>query len=188
MIGAHPIAGYAIVSADGMIADANGVMPETIRNDADQRFLQAALDRAAAVVHGRHSYEGGPRAPARKRLIVTHSVAAIAPDASHANSLLWNPAGAALENALAALGIGDGSIAVIGGTAVFGLFLPYYDIFNLTTASRAIIPGGQPLFPRVGVQATVEQVLAGEGLRPTARRDLDATAGIALTTWERGLG
>ena len=40
MIGTHRIEGYAIVSADGMIADGDGVMPATIRNDADQRFLQ----------------------------------------------------------------------------------------------------------------------------------------------------
>ena len=53
--------GYAIVSADGMIADGNGVIPATIRNDADQRFFQSELDRAAVLVHGRRSHEGGPR-------------------------------------------------------------------------------------------------------------------------------
>ena len=36
MIGPHRVEGYAIVSADGMIADGNGVMPRSIRNDADQ--------------------------------------------------------------------------------------------------------------------------------------------------------
>lgn len=188
MIAAHRIEGYAIVSADGMIADADGVMPETIRNNADQKFLQTELDRAAVVVHGRHSYEDGPRAPARKRLILTRRVAAIAPDASHANALLWNPAGASLDNALTALGVGDGTIAVIGGTEVFGLFLPHYDTFYLTIATRATIPGGRPLFPQVGPHATVEQVLAREGLRPMARRDLDPAAGITLTTWERWRG
>ncbi|HXQ84498.1 MAG TPA: dihydrofolate reductase, partial [Xanthobacteraceae bacterium] len=40
-----------------MIADAKGVMPDSIRNDADQRFFQSALDAAAVVVHGRHSHE-----------------------------------------------------------------------------------------------------------------------------------
>ena len=58
-----------------MIADANGVVPDAIRNDADQKFFQGALDRAAAVVHGRHSYEGGPRATRRKRLVLTRQVA-----------------------------------------------------------------------------------------------------------------
>ena len=121
MIGSHRVEGYAIVSADGMIADRDGKMPETLRNDADQRFLQTAMDRAAVIVHGRHSHEGGPRAGTRKRIIVTRQIAAIAPDRTYPNAVLWNPAGAALEQAMAALDIGDGIIAVIGGTEVFGL-------------------------------------------------------------------
>jgi dihydrofolate reductase len=185
MIGPHLVEGYAIVSADGMIADGNGVMPQTIRNDADQRFLQSGLDRAAVVVHGRHSYEGGPRAARRKRLILTRATPSIAPDPSHSNALLWNPAGATPEEAFAKLGVGEGPIAVIGGTEVFGLYLPLYDTFHLTRAANAKIPGGRPLFPQVGPHATPEDVLANHGLRPTPRRDIDANAGITLTTWQR---
>ena len=43
------IEGYVIVSSDGMIADAKGEMPETIRNQADQEFFQSALDRVATM-------------------------------------------------------------------------------------------------------------------------------------------
>ena len=154
MIGPYRIEGYAIVSADGMIADASGAMPAPIRNDADQRFLQTELDRAAAVVHGRRSYEGGPRAARRKRLIVTRRVAAVAPDPSNSYACLWNPAGAKLEEALAALGVAEGAVAVIGGTDVYGLFLPLYDSFHLTRAAHAQIPGGRPLFPQVGPHVT----------------------------------
>lgn len=185
MIGPHRIEGYAIVSADGMIADAAGVMPPTIRNDADQRFLQSELDRAAVVVHGSHSYEGGPRAAHRKRVILTRGIPAIAPDPSHPNALLWNPGGATLEQAIAQLGAGDGPIAVIGGTEVFGLFLPLYDAFHLTRAVHAVIPGGRPLFPQVGPHAAPEDILARHGLHPTPRRDIDLNAGITLTTWRR---
>jgi dihydrofolate reductase len=185
MIGTGRIEGYAIVSADDMIADANGIMPKTIRNDADQRFLQTELDRAAAVVHGRHSHEGGPHAAARKRLIVTRAVAATAADTSRPNALLWNPGGASLEAALATLRADDGDIAVIGGTDIFGLFLPLYDTFHLTRAARAAIPGGRPLFPHVGPGATAEDLLMRQGLRAGPRRDIDAAAGITLTTWER---
>jgi dihydrofolate reductase len=185
MIGPHRIEGYAIVSAEGMIADSNGVMPDTIRNDADQRFLQAELDRAAAVVHGRHSHEGGPRAAARKRIVATRQVASLAPDQEHPHAVLWNPGGATLEQALAALGAGDGPIAVIGGTEIFGLFLPRYDAFHLTRAAHAHIPNGQPVFPDVGPQATPEDVLARHGMRAGPQRDIDAAAGITLTTWER---
>ncbi len=62
------VEGYAIVSADGMIADAARHMPDSIKNEADQKFFQGSLDHAAAVVHGRHSHEGGPRADRRRRL------------------------------------------------------------------------------------------------------------------------
>jgi len=185
MLGPYHIEGYAIVSADGMIADANGVMPDTIRNDADQHFLQTELDRAAVVVHGRHSHEGGPRAARRKRLVVTHRTASVAPDASQPNALLWNPAGATLEEAVAALGVEAGTIAVIGGTDVFGLLLSLTDAFHLTQAARARIPGGRPVFPEVGPDVTPEAVLGGHGFRPGPRRDLDAAAGVTLTTWHR---
>src|ERR1700678_1750032 len=89
MIGPYRIEGYAIVSADGMIADSNGAMPDTIRNNADQKFLQTELDRAAVIVHGRHSHEGGPRAARRKRLVVTRQIASIAVDPSLPNAFLW---------------------------------------------------------------------------------------------------
>ena len=179
------IEGYVIVSADGMIADAKGVMPDSIKNAADQRFFQAALDRAVVIVHGRHSHEGGPRAARRKRIILTRRIAAIAPDPAHPNSLLWNPLGASLDQALAQLGVGDGTIAVIGGTDVFSLFLPLYDAFHLSRAANATIPGGRPVFAEVGPNATPEDVLARRGLRPGPRRELDTDAGVSVTTWER---
>ncbi len=185
MIGSHRIEGYAIVSANGMIAGGDGVMPDTIRNDADQRFLQAAMDRAAVVVHGRHSHEGGPRAGKRKRIVVTRKVVSVAPEQSLPNAVQWNPAGAPLEQAIAALEIGDGPVAIIGGTEVFGLFLPLYDAFHLTRAAHARIPAGRPVFPQVDPQTTPEDVLARYGLRPGPPRDIDAAAAITLTTWER---
>jgi dihydrofolate reductase len=179
------IEGFAIVSADGMIADATGNMPASIRNDADQKFFQDSLDRVAAIVHGRHSHEGGPRAARRRRLVLTRGIAGIAPDPDHPHSLLWNPAGATFGNALQALGAPDGTVAIIGGTEVFGLFLPRYDAFHLTLAANARLPGGRPLFPEVGADHTPENVLASYGLKPGPRRDLDAAAGVSLVTWER---
>ena len=179
------IEGYVIVSADGMLADAKGEMPASIRNDADQRFFQEALDRVAGVVHGRHSDEGGPRAARRKRLILTRQIAAIAPDPTHANALLWNPLGASLEQALERLGVTEGTIAVIGGPAVFSLFLPLYDAFHLSRAANAKIPGGLAVFTEVGPNASPEDVLTRRGFKPGARRDLDAAAGVSVVTWER---
>jgi dihydrofolate reductase len=179
------IEGYVIVSTDGMIASGTREMPASIRNDADQRFFQDGLDRAAVVVHGRHSHEGGPRADRRKRLVLTRRVAATAPDRSHPHSLFWNPAGATLDTALAGLGVADGTVAVIGGGEVFSLFLPLYDAFHLSRAANARIPGGLPVFNEVGPKATPEDVLARHGLKPGPRRDLDPAAGVSVVTWER---
>jgi len=185
MIGPYRIEGYAIVSADGMIADSNGAMPDTIRNNADQKFLQTELDRAAVIVHGRHSHEGGPRAARRKRLVVTRQIASIAVDPSLPNAFLWNPAGAKLQEGLAKLGVGGGTVAIIGGPDVFSMFLPLYDVFDLTRAAFAQIPAGRPLFPSVSPRLPPEDVLAGHGLKPGPRQDIDAAAGITLTTWTR---
>jgi dihydrofolate reductase len=179
------IEGYVIVSADGMIADALGIMPAAIHNDADQAFFQAGLDRAAVIVHGRHSYEGGSRAARRKRLVVTRQIAATAPDPANPNALLWNPTGATLDEAIEQLGAGDGTIAIIGGTEVFSMFLPLYDSFHLSRAANAKIPGGRPVFNEVGPNATPEDVLMRHGLKPGPRRDLDAAAGVTEVTWER---
>lgn len=179
------IEGYVIVSTDGMLANGSGEMPAAIRNDADQKFFQSGLDNAAVVVHGRHSHEGGPRAANRKRLMLTRRVAAIAPDPTHPNSLLWNPIGATLQEAVTTLGAAPGTIAVIGGPEVFTLFLPRYDTFHLSRAANAKIPGGRAVFAEVGPNITPEDVLAWQGLKPGPRRQLDAAAGISVVTWQR---
>jgi dihydrofolate reductase len=176
------VEGYVIVSADGMLADGNRHMPDSIRYDADQEFFQSGLDQAAAVVHGRHSHEGGPRADSRKRLVLTHRVATLAPDPEHPNALLWNPGGASFEEALAALGATDGTVAIIGGADVFTMFLPLYDSFHLSRAGQAHIPGGLSPFTEPG---TPEDVLQRHGLKPGPRRDLDAAAEVSMTTWMR---
>jgi dihydrofolate reductase len=179
------VEGYAIVSTEGMIANAEGVMPDAIRNDADQRFLQSELDRAAVIVHGRHSSEGGPGAAKRKRIIVTRRVPSVSDDPANPHAALWNPAGASIDAALTRLGIADGLIAILGGTQVFDVFLPLYDAFHLTRALGAKIPAGRPVFSEVGPGKTPEDVLAGAGLKPGPRQDLDAAGGITMTTWTR---
>ena len=176
------IEGYVIVSADGKLADGDHQMPASIRFDADQHYFQSGLDRAAAVVHGRHSHEGGPRADKRKRLVVTRRTAALAPDPDHPNALLWNPDGAGFDQALQALGATDGTIAIIGGPDVFTMFLPLYDSFHLSRADRARIPGGLSPFTEAG---TPEEVLARHGLKPGPRLDLDVAAAVSVTTWTR---
>lgn len=82
------IEGFAIVSEDGMLADANGVMPDALKFDADQRYFVDGLDRLDAVVHGRHSHEQHPRSPLRHRLTVTSAVASLARDPANAKGWL----------------------------------------------------------------------------------------------------
>jgi len=179
------IEGYAIVSADGMIADAEGKQPSALMVKADQRFFHAGLDAADAVAHGRFSHEGGPNAAARKRLVLTRAVHSLAPHPRHPKGMLWNPAGASLEQAWDALGLSGGVLAVIGGTETFGLFLDIgYDGFHLTRANRAHLPGGRPVFPQVPAQ-TPEEILARHGLRPSPLQILDADADVSLVTWAR---
>jgi dihydrofolate reductase len=176
------IEGYAIVSQDGMLANAAGIMPTSLMFEADQRFFERGLDAVDVVVHGRHSKEQQARAPLRRRLILTRRIPAIAPDPANARARLWNPAGASLEQALEAVGAPDGSVGVIGGTDVFGLFLDRYDVFHLSRVPHVRLPGGRPVFPEVPSR-TPEDVLASHGLRPAERQVFDD--GLAIVGWRR---
>jgi dihydrofolate reductase len=178
------IEGFAIVSADGMIADANGVMPDALKLEADQRFFERGLDRVDIVVHGRHSHERQPHSHLRRRLIVTRRVPALAADPLDAKALHWNPAGASLEQALATLGAPAARVGVVGGTDVFGFFLDLYDAFHLSRVSGVLLPGGRPVFPGVPAR-TPEAVLAGHGLVRGRRRVLDRSKGLTIETWRR---
>lgn len=179
------IEGYAIVSEDGMLANAAGVMPETLKFEADQRFFERGLDGVDAVVHGRHSHEQQPHSPMRHRLIVTRQVGAIAADPSNEKALFWNPAGASFEQAWGALGLRGGSLGVIGGTDIFGMFLDRYDVFHLTRAPAVRLPGGRPVFPEVP-QSTPEEIMTRHGLTAGPRLLLDAARDLAFVTWRRG--
>jgi hypothetical protein len=172
------IVGHAIVSSDGMIADRTRKMPEALRNDADWRRFQAALDRAALVVLGRLGHEAHPN-PGRKRLVVTSRVAWLERDASDDNAMLWNPDGISFRRVLAGLGIADGTIAVTGGQRVFDLFLPGFTEFDLVTVSGVRLLDGVPCFSG----GLPWDVLARAGMRADAPQELDA--GVTLTVWRR---
>src|SRR5260370_39392575 len=143
------IDGYVIVSADGMLANAERVMPDELKFESDKIFFTAALDRADLIVHGRHSYEDQPNSPRRTRIIVSRRIGAIAPDPSNPKVILWNPARAAFEAACDFARVRSGTVAVIGGPDVFGMFMDRYDTFLLSNAPRRRVPGGQPCFPGV---------------------------------------
>jgi dihydrofolate reductase len=180
------IEGLAIVSADSMLADADGHMPKSLLVKADQQFFQDTLDQAAVLVQGRHSHEGSPRAARRRRLVLTRRIAAIAEDASYPNALLWNPKGATLQEAWERLGAPDGMLAVIGGTEVYDLFLTIgYDRFHLSRASHVQLPGGRPVFSEVDAGRTPEEVLASHALKPGPQHVFDSILGVTMVTWSR---
>jgi hypothetical protein len=181
---AQRIEGYVIVSADGMLADANRAMPKELKFEGDQQFFNDALDRAGLIVHGRHSHEGQPNSPKRKRIILTSATMALSPDPSNPNATLWNPAGASFEQACNDAGVGCGTIAVIGGPAVFAMFLDRYDTFWLSIAPHVRLPGGHPCFPGVP-ERSPQQILAEHGLKPGEPLVLDGANDVTVTPWRR---
>ncbi len=178
------IEGYVIVSADGMLANAAGVMPDELKFEGDKQFFSAALDRADLIVHGRNSYEDQANSPRRKRIILTRTIAAIAPDPSNPKATLWNPAGASFEAACDFAQVHSGSVAIIGGPGVFAMFMDRYDTFWLSQAPRVRLPDGEPCFPGVPARSP-QQILAAHGLRAGEGQILDSRDHVSVTPWRR---
>lgn len=182
MHGPFRIEAYVIVSADGMIADKTGVHPDSLKLEADQRFFQESLDRADVLVHGRRSHERQPNSAKRRRLILTRRIKALEPDSDEPNARFWNPAGATLEEACAAVGCEGGAIAVGGGTEVFSLFRKIgYDDFYLARAIKVRLPGGVPVFSQGRFGQSPEDVLRDAGLKPAESQWLDDD--VSLVKW-----
>jgi hypothetical protein len=178
------IEGYVIVSADGMLANADRVMPEGLKFEGDKQFFTTALDRADLIVHGRNSFEDQPNSPGRKRVVLTRNVNAIASDPSSPRATLWNPAGASFEAACDRAGVHSGTIAIIGGPYVFGMFLDRYDTFWLSLAPRVRLPNGEPCFPGVPARSP-QDILAAHGLKAGAPQMLDPADDVSVTPWQR---
>lgn len=178
------IEGYAIVSRDGMIANADGSYPAELKIDADQRFFQAGLRRSQAIAHGRNSGGEGSELSTGRRLIVTRRVDTVSIDPTNAKAVLWNPAGASVAEACRLLSLDEhDTLAVVGGTDVFGLFLEIgYDAFFLSRAADIEIPRGRPVFPGGGPP---QAALSRRGMALRESRSLDAERALVLETWRR---
>lgn len=172
------VEGHAIISVDGMIAAADGSMPPALRNEADWRIFQAALDVAALVVLGRLGHERHPN-PGRKRLVLTRSVETLEPDPDDPLTHYWNPTGIEIGAVLEHLGIAEGVIAVTGGTGTFDLFVPLYDRFVLSEIRDLTLDQGIPCFTK----GHPRFVLPGAGL---VARDMELIdRGVVQTQWVR---
>lgn len=180
------IDGYVIVSADGMLADASHIMPDQLKFEGDKQFFTAALDRADLIVHGRRSFEDQPNSPRRRRVILTRTIGAVAPDPANPNATLWNPSGASFEAACDRAGVRAGTVAIIGGPDVFGMFMDRYDTFWLSRAPRVRLPGGEPCFPGVP-EHSPQDILAAHGLKAGDAHILDAAEGVSVTPWRRAV-
>jgi len=176
------VEGYAVVSEDGMLADANGIMPDLLKIGADQHFYERGLNGVDVVIHGRNSHEHHANSRKRYRIIVTKRVARVSRDPSNRRAVLWNPGSAPLREALALLHGPQRSIGVLGGTNVFALFLDRYDVFYLSCAEGVRLFGGRPIFPQVPTRSPAD-ILHAHGLAcDTVER---AAANLTIETWRR---
>lgn len=178
------IEGYVIVSAEGMLANARGQMPDELKFEGDKEFFTAALDRAALIVHGRNSYEGQPNSPHRKRIVVTRRIAGLAPDPTNPKATLWNPAGASFKAACDFADVHSGNVAIIGGPDVFAMFMDRYDTFWLSQAPKVRLPDGEPCFPGVP-ERSPQEILAAHGLVAGEAECLDSAGEVTVTPWRR---
>ncbi len=180
------IEGYVIASADGMLADAQGVMPKSLKFRGDQAFLFAGLGLADLIIHGRHSIEEDEGAKRRRRIVVTRSVGSLAGDLDNPRVTWWNPKGATFDEACAMSGVTQGTAAVLGGPDVFALFFDRFDTFFLSQAPKVTLPGGRGCFPGVP-EKTPQAILAAHGLVAGPARVLDAKHEVQVTPWMRGV-
>jgi dihydrofolate reductase len=178
------INGYVIVSADGMLANADHVMPKELKFEGDKRFFTSALDRADLIVHGRRSFEDQPNSVSRTRIVLTRATGSVAPDPSNPRATLWNPAGASFEAACDHAGIRSGTVAIIGGPNVFAMFLDRYDTFWLSQAPHVRLSDGEPCFPGVPARSP-QAILAAHGLIAGTAEILDAAHDVSVTPWRR---
>lgn len=180
-----PIEAYVIVSANGMLADSSGVMPDSLKFPGDKAFFESALDEADLIVHGRHSHEDQSHSNERTRVVLSRAVPSLAPDTDYPHATLWNPAGASFEQACAAAGVAPSAkIAVIGGPHVYALFLGRYDVFWLSQAHGVRIENGLGVFPDIPMR-TPQDILTTSGLHAAETRVIDATPRVDLTAWRR---
>jgi hypothetical protein len=183
VIGRWRIHGHAIVSADDRIAGPDGLTPPSLRNDADWRRFQRALDEAAVTVLGRLGHQANPNVRGRNRLVLSSSARGIE---RRAGAWWWNPARASPGEALAEAAPKGGIAAVPGGRRVFDLFLALgFDEFHLARAESVRIPDGVPVFSGIGEGRPAEAVLAAHGLIADPSEVIDPVAKVTLVRWRR---
>jgi hypothetical protein len=179
------IEGFAIVSRDGMLAGADGLMPNSLKFDKDQHFLDRALDEAVLLVHGRMSHECQGNSCRRRRLLLTRACGPFSTEPAEPCVWLWNPATTPFPEVCKALGVYQGIVAVLGGTAAYDMFLPAYAAFHLCRANKVSLPGGVPVLSAVREGHPPDEALSGAGLKLAEEVTLDPEHELRHQTWRR---
>lgn len=177
--------GYAIVSADGLIADDKGCMPEALCFEADWAHFRSELDQADIMLLGRHTHELSPNVTGRRRLVVSRGVRAVIQE----NEATWwvNPKEVTPAAAVAVVMGTEAKVAVAGGTGVYGWILEEssYDVFQLSVAHNSRLGSGRPLFDNIENLDGIFAIFETKGLHAVERFWLDEAAALELLTFRR---
>ncbi len=177
------IHGYAIVSDDDRIADADGLIPPSLRNDRDWEQYQAALARSDLVVFARVSHDNEPNTRGDPRVVVSRDAKGLE---NRADAWWWNPADMDWREVVKTILPEGGEVAAPGGQGVFDLFLTIgYDVFHLARARGVKLLGGRAVFSECKDGLSAEDVLTKYGLHHAERIELDATQQVEMNIWRR---
>ena len=181
----HRFDGYAVVSADGFIADTKGDMPNSLKFDADWVYFQTALDRADLTLIGRHTHEAAPNVKARQRLVFSKRVSGFIRENETTS---WVDPGKVDPNAAITELFGRGChVAVVGGQGVFDWVLsnPGFSEVHLSVAHRVRLGRGQKMFSAAPDLDTVLSLLETQGMALEHRAWFDRKEGLELLVYRR---
>jgi hypothetical protein len=183
MPGQLDITGYAIVSDDDKIADADGLIPPSLRNEQDWQLYQREQEVANLVVFARRSHELEPNIHKTPRLVVSREAAGLE---QRPDGWWWDPRRTTWEEVAARLLPTGGRVALGGGQVVFDLFLMIgFDGFHLSRAHGVKLPGGRSVFSACDKGVPAATVLEQHGLSLSKTIPLDPAHGVEMTIWRR---
>jgi len=181
----HVFEGYAVISADGLIADADGRMPDCLKFDADWDYFQAALDHADITLLGRLTHEAAPNIKKRRRLVFSSRVDGLV---KTDETTYWiDPAQTDLHAAITEISGPSSKVAVVGGRGVFDWVLskPGFSAFHLSIARKVQLGRGLQMFKAAPDLEAALALLETNGLRVSHRVWLDQDAGLELLVYRQ---
>lgn len=185
---AHRFQGYAVVSADGLMADADGRMPDQLKFDADWDYFQSALDRADVTLIGRATHEAAPNVKKRRRLVFSSRVQGILRDDE---TTFWADPMKTDANAVLTEMAGPGAdVAVVGGQGVFDWVLskPGFSSFHISLAHHVRLGSGRHIFRDAADLEAAILLLQERGLTLSRQVWFDQDAGLELLVYGKAKG